>query len=86
MLSGVNVALLAPAECTLPQLQKSLATLSTVAAKQRQLLVEACAELICYDRDVSIKEAELFRGICDMLECPMPPLLPGQPLSKNRSA
>ncbi len=86
MLSGVKVTLLPPAECTLPQLQKALSTLSTVAAKQRQHLVEACAELICYDRDVSIKEAELFRGICDMLECPMPPLLPGQPLSKKRSA
>jgi hypothetical protein len=80
LLPEAQIPLLSPAECTLPELQKALATLSTVAPKQRQRIVEAAADLICYDHDVSIKEAELFRGICDMLECPMPPLLPGQPL------
>ncbi len=83
LLPDVQVPLLAPQECTLAALQTALETLSTVAAQQRQRLIEAAAELICYDHDVSIKEAELFRGICDMLECPMPPLLPGQPLSKR---
>jgi hypothetical protein len=83
MLPEVQVPLLSPAACTLPELQKALATLSTVAAKQRQRVIEAAADLICYDHDVSIKEAELFRGICDMLECPMPPLLPGQPFTKT---
>jgi Zn-dependent protease with chaperone function len=87
LLPEAKIPLLTPAECTLPELQKALATLSTVAPKQRQRVVEAAAELICYDHDVSIKEAELFRGICDMLECPMPPLLPGQPLNaKTRGA
>jgi Zn-dependent protease with chaperone function len=83
LLKEAQVTLLPIEQCTLDNLQKSLTTLSTVAAKQRQRIVEAAADLICYDHDVSIKEAELFRGICDMLECPMPPLLPGQPLSKN---
>jgi hypothetical protein len=26
-----------------------------------------------------VAEAELLRGVCDMLNCPMPPLLPGGP-------
>jgi Zn-dependent protease with chaperone function len=82
LLKEAQVTLLPIELCTLDNLQKALATLSTVAAKQRQRIVEAAADLICYDHDVSIKEAELFRGICDMLECPMPPLLPGQPFSK----
>jgi Zn-dependent protease with chaperone function len=86
LLSEAKIILLPIEQCTLDNLQKTLATLSTVAPKQRQRIVEATAELICYDHDVSIKEAELFRGICDMLECPMPPLLPGQPLSRKRSA
>jgi Zn-dependent protease with chaperone function len=81
LLPEAKIPLLTPAECTLPELQKALATLSTVAPKQRQRIVRAAADLICYDHDVSIREAELFRGICDMLECPMPPLLPGQPLN-----
>jgi Zn-dependent protease with chaperone function len=86
LLKEAQVTLLPIEQCTLDNLQKALATLSTVAAKQRQRIVEAAADLICYDHDVSIKEAELFRGICDMLECPMPPLLPGQPFSRKRSA
>jgi hypothetical protein len=28
---------------------------------------------------VTVAEAELLRGVCDMLDCPMPPLLPGGP-------
>jgi Zn-dependent protease with chaperone function len=85
LLTEAKITLLPVEQCTLDNLQKALATLSTVAAKQRQRIVEAAADLICYDHDVSIKEAELFRGICDMLECPMPPLLPGQPFSRKRS-
>jgi Zn-dependent protease with chaperone function len=85
LLKEAQVTLLLIEQCTLDNLQKALATLSTVAAKQRQRIVEAAADLICYDHDVSIKEAELFRGICDMLECPLPPLLPGQPFSRKRS-
>jgi hypothetical protein len=30
---------------------------------------------------VTVHEAELLRGIADSLGCPMPPLLPGQPLA-----
>jgi hypothetical protein len=41
--------------------------------------VDACAATICADREVSVGEAELLRGVCDMLGCPMPPLLPGGP-------
>jgi hypothetical protein len=30
---------------------------------------------------VNVAEAELLRAVCDMLDCPMPPLLPGQHVS-----
>jgi hypothetical protein len=43
-------------------------------------LIDACAASISADAEVSIGEAELLRAICDMLDCPMPPLLPGQKL------
>ena len=35
------------------------------------------------DAAVSVEEAELLRAVCDMLDCPMPPLLPGQTVSKE---
>ena len=76
---GVDVQLLQPEECGLEQLSKALDDLSRVADKKRRPLVAACAAVICADREVTVAEAELLRGVCDMLDCPMPPLLPGGP-------
>jgi uncharacterized tellurite resistance protein B-like protein len=78
-LPEVTVNLLPPEECGLDQLSKALDDLSRVADKKRRPLVAACAAVICADREVTVAEAELLRGICDMLDCPMPPLLPGGP-------
>ena len=78
-LPGVSVALLDPAQCGLTELSKSLDDLAQVADKKRRFLVDACAACICADREVTVAEAELLRGVCDMLDCPMPPLLPGGP-------
>jgi hypothetical protein len=78
-LPGVDVRLLEPGECGIGSLSEALDTLSLVADKQRRNLVAACAATICADREVTVAEAELLRGICDMLDCPMPPLLPGEP-------
>jgi Zn-dependent protease with chaperone function/uncharacterized tellurite resistance protein B-like protein len=80
-LPGINVRLLEPSECGLTPLKEALDELCRVAPKQRRLLVNACAACICADREVTVAEAELLRGICDMLDCPMPPLLPGQRVS-----
>ena len=77
-LRGVKVALLPAESCGLDPLRKSLEKLAQVAPKQRRALVDACAATICADNEVTVAEAELLRGICDMLDCPMPPLLPGQ--------
>jgi len=59
----------------LSELHNSLKTLSQVAAKHRGRLVDACAAAICADDHVTWQEAELLRGISDLLDCPMPPLL-----------
>jgi Zn-dependent protease with chaperone function len=83
-LADVPVELLPAERCKLSTLQESLKQLSQVAAKQRQRLVDACAATICADQAVNVAEAELLRAICDMLDCPMPPLLPGQPVPVGR--
>jgi hypothetical protein len=46
-----------------------------------QQLLMACAACIAADRTVTQSEGEMLRAIADALGCPMPPLLPGQPLA-----
>ncbi len=59
----------------LDDLRDVLATLTRVSIKHRGRLVDACAAAICADQHVTWQEAELLRGISDLLDCPMPPLL-----------
>lgn len=79
-LPKVPLELLSPEESSLGPLDDALTELATVSAQHRERLVDACAAAICADDQVKIREAELLRGICDMLDCPMPPLLAGQPV------
>ena len=64
--------------CGLDPTRDALAVLTRVSAKQRGRLIDACAASICADGEVSLQEGELLRGISDLLDCPMPPLLAGQ--------
>ena len=77
-LPKVKIELLPSGQCGLQQLDQALTELAKVAARKREHLLDACAAAICADDEVKIREAELLRGISDMLDCPMPPLLPGQ--------
>jgi hypothetical protein len=86
LLPEVQLELLPSQQCSLGTLEKSLKQLAQVAARLRQRLVDACAATICADQTVDVEEAELLRAICDMLDCPMPPLLPGQDLSAKHPA
>lgn len=79
-LPQVRCEWLPPSACTLDELERSLKTLARTVAPLRGRLVEACAQCISADGYVTVREGELLRGIADMLDCPMPPLLPGQPL------
>lgn len=85
LLSEVKLEFLPAEKCGLNELQAALDRLSRVAAKQRGRLVDAAAAAICADSEVRVEEAELLRGICDMLDCPMPPLLPGQRVAARQT-
>ncbi|QDU54846.1 M48 family metallopeptidase [Aeoliella mucimassa] len=65
-------------ECSLAQLPETLDKLSRCTAKLRGQLLDACAEVVCADGEVKLEEAELIRGIADLLDCPVPPLIAGQ--------
>lgn len=80
-LPGVPVRLLAREECGVGPLDEALRVLNEAAPKLKAQLVGACAACICADQSVSVEEGELLRAICDMLGCPMPPLVAGQEVS-----
>ena len=69
---------LAKNELQLKRLDKALSRLAALKPRFRKGLVEACAEAIIHDRRIRPVEGELLRAVCDALDCPMPPLLPGQ--------
>jgi uncharacterized tellurite resistance protein B-like protein len=70
-----------PAEaCGLAPLDEALSVLAQLAPQPKRRLLHAAALVVAADRDVTTMEAELLRATADSLGCPMPPLLPGQPL------
>jgi Zn-dependent protease with chaperone function len=85
-LPDVSLELLPPQASSLQKLNAALVELAQAAPKQRQRLVDACAACICADGKVRVGEAELLRAVCDLLNCPMPPLLPGQEVSPSMFA
>ncbi len=84
-LSDVPLRFLPAERCGLGDLQTALEQLTHVVAKQQQRLIDAAAATICADSEVRVEEAELLRGICDMLNCPMPPLLPGERVAATQA-
>ncbi len=73
--------LLDRSQCGLDALRAALEKIALAEEHHRGRVVDAAAAVICADRRVVVAEAELLRGISDLLDCPMPPLLPGQRLS-----
>ncbi|MGH7255731.1 MAG: hypothetical protein ACREI3_08135, partial [Nitrospirales bacterium] len=76
-----GLALLPRARCGLPVLDHALEALAEVSPREKRRVLQACAACIMADRQVTVDEAELLRAIADALGCPMPPLLPGQPMT-----
>ncbi|MHC4995804.1 MAG: M48 family metallopeptidase, partial [Planctomycetota bacterium] len=66
--------------CGQAALNAALEKLDQGSPQVKKSVLTACAATIAADREVTVAEAELLRAIADSLSCPMPPLLPGQPL------
>ncbi|TWU35828.1 hypothetical protein Q31b_52630 [Novipirellula aureliae] len=65
-----------------PREKHSLSNLETAVKKLQKLtvqlrgkIVDGCAAVVCADGTVEVREAELLRGIADLLDCPVPPLI-----------
>ncbi len=74
-LQQVRPSLLPASACNFQQLETSLARLRQSSAQCRRELVDSCAACVAADGIVRVREAELLRGIADLLECPMPPMV-----------
>ena len=75
--SGERTALPARQQVSFSSIDAILNELSAASPPIKRLVLEACAESITNDGQVTVSEGELLRAIADSLDCPMPPLLPG---------
>jgi hypothetical protein len=65
-------------ECSLAEFDAALQTLRRSAPTVKRRIVGACAACIQADQQVTVREAELLRAVCDTLDCPLPPLVVGE--------
>jgi len=76
----LNLQLMAKSNVGLKELNQALSALRVIAPPLKRQVLNAAAACVAADHEVTIGEAELFRAIADTIDCPMPPMLPGQPL------
>jgi Zn-dependent protease with chaperone function len=62
-------------ECSLAGFDAALQTLKQSAPVTKRRIVAACAACLQANEQVTVREAELLRAICDTLDCPLPPLV-----------
>jgi hypothetical protein len=78
-IGGDHVHRLPPREeCALAEFDTALQTLDQSVPAIKRRIVVACAACILANQQVSVREAELLRAICDTLDCPLPPLVVGE--------
>jgi Zn-dependent protease with chaperone function len=78
VLGGLDLEMQSPDACGPRSLDTALDALDLVVPRLKKQVLTACAQAIAHDGEVTIREAEVFRGVADALGCPMPPMLPGQ--------
>jgi Zn-dependent protease with chaperone function len=77
-LTGAALDFLPKSRCGLPKVSEALDKLRFVAPKPKKQVIEACAACVIADREITVREGEILRAVCESLDCPVPPLLPGQ--------
>jgi Zn-dependent protease with chaperone function len=65
-------------ECSLAEFDAALQTLNQSIPAIKRRIVVACTACILANQQVTVREAELLRAICDTLDCPLPPLVVGE--------
>jgi hypothetical protein len=78
LLDGTGYVMLDRKACSLSKLDRAMEQLARLRPGAKKQLLGACVQSIAADGHVSQMEAELLRVFSEMLDCPVPPLLPGQ--------
>jgi hypothetical protein len=65
-------------QCSLAEFDAALQTLNQSLPAIKRRIVVACTACILANQQVTVREAELLRAICDTLDCPLPPLVVGE--------
>jgi len=65
-------------DCSLAEFDVALQTLNQSIPAIKRRVVVACTACILANQQVTVREAELLRAICDTLDCPLPPLVVGE--------
>ncbi len=73
--SAPVLRLLPPAECNLAHVDAALDRLEAASPAIHRRILQACADTVAADGQLTVQEAELLRAIADALECPLPPFL-----------
>jgi Zn-dependent protease with chaperone function len=76
-----DMCLLPREESGVETMDRALAKLTLLMPGCKKTVLQGCAACIGADAEITVAEGEFFRGIADVLDCPMPPLLPGQKLA-----
>ncbi|NOX08877.1 MAG: M48 family metalloprotease [Gammaproteobacteria bacterium] len=76
MLDIRGLRLLEKNKITLPDLDAALQRLAGLRPLAMPQLLKACAASVMQDQKISSLEAELMRAFADVLDCPMPPIIP----------
>ena len=71
-----GLRLVAENEISLSDLDRSLRKLARLKPLAKPQLLKACAASVVYDQIISPVEVELLRAFSDVLDCPMPPIIP----------
>ncbi len=74
---GANFQFVTLAECTFLAVEAALDDLAKATPQLKKLFLGACAQTVVADGCIRPREAELLRAVADSLDCPMPPLVPG---------
>ena len=70
--------MLTPDDCNLGLLDDALEKLDAASPQVSRMIVRAVAACVAADGTVTLEEGETLRAIAESLDCPAPPLLPGQ--------
>ena len=65
-------------ECSLAGLNEALDAIKTAAPQLKKKIIDACVSCIMADGRITVKQAELLRVTADVIDCPVPLLIPGK--------